>query len=102
MTAKLIRHWDRPDGLLTDRRGNIQILLNTNAVLNWGDEGFLSEFTAEGRRILDARYTSARFGNYRAYKFNFTGSPTEPPVLKTYAYGSGMSVADMASVYYVS
>jgi hypothetical protein len=102
MTAKLIRQWDRPDGLLTDRRGNNQVLPNTNVVLNWGDNGYLSEFTADGRHLLDAKYTSARFGNYRAYKFNFTGSPEEPPALKTYAYGSGTSAADMVSVFYVS
>jgi hypothetical protein len=62
----------------------------------------LSEFTADGRRLLDAAYTSSRFGNYRAYKFNFTGSPTDPPALRTFAYGSGTSVADMVSVCYVS
>ena len=102
MTAKLLQHWDRPDGFLTDRRGNVHTLPNENVVINWGDGGFLSEFTADGRHVLDARYASTRFGNYRAYKFNFTGNPTEPPALKTYAYGSGTSGADMVSVYYVS
>ena len=102
MTAKLIQQWDRPDGLLTDRRGNTQVLLNGNVVLNWGDRGYLSEFTADGRRLVDAEYISSRFGNYRAYKFNFTGSPTEPPALKTYAYGSGASADDMVTVFYVS
>jgi hypothetical protein len=102
MTARLIRQWNRPDGLLTDKRGNVQILPNTNVVVSWGDRGYLSEFAPDGRRILDAEYMSARFGNYRAYKFNFTGSPTEPPALRTFAYGSGMSLADMVSICYVS
>ena len=102
MTARLIQQWERPDGLLTDKRGDVQILPNTNVVVGWGDRGYLSEFAPDGRRVLDAEYMSARFGNYRAYKFNFTGSPEEPPALRTFAYGSGMSLADMVSVCYVS
>jgi hypothetical protein len=102
MTAKFIQHWDRPDGFLTDKRGNIQVLPETNVVLNWSDQGYLSEFAADDRRLLDAEYTSSWFGNYRTYKFNFAGSPTELPALKTYAYGSGTAGADMVSVYYVS
>jgi Arylsulfotransferase (ASST) len=102
MTARLIQQWERPDGLLTDKRGNVQILPNTNVVVGWGDRGYLSEFAPDGRRILDAEYMSSRFGNYRAYKFSFTGSPMEPPALRTFAYGSGMSLADMVSVFYVS
>jgi hypothetical protein len=102
MTARLIQQWDRPDGLLSDKRGNVQVLPDTNVVVGWADRGYLSEFTADGRRLLDAAYTSSRFGNYRAYKFNFTGSPIEPPSLRTFAYGSGTSLAGMVSVCYVS
>jgi hypothetical protein len=102
MTAKLIQQWDRPDGLLTVKRGNTQVLPNGNVVLNWGDCGYLSEFTADGRRLVDAEYISSRFGTYRAYKFNFTGSPIEPPALKTYAYGSGAAADDMVTVFYIS
>jgi len=102
MTARLIQQWNRPDGLLSDKRGNVQVLPDTNVVVGWGDRGYLSEFTADGRRLLDAAYASSRFGNYRAYKFNFTGSPTDPPALRTFAYGSGTSAADMVSVCYVS
>ena len=102
MTARLIRQWDRPDRLLTDRRGNVQTLPNANVVVSWGDKSHFSEFAPDGRHILDAEHLSSRFGTDRAYKFDFTGSPAEPPALMTFAYGSGPSVADMVSVCYVS
>jgi hypothetical protein len=102
MTARIIKQWDRPDGGLTDMRGSAQILPDGGAFVGWSAEGYLSEFTADGRLVLEAKFLSPRYKSYRLYKFNFTGSPTEPPALKTYAYSSGSSVAAMVSVSYVS
>jgi hypothetical protein len=102
MTARIIQQWDRPDGGLTDMRGNAQMLPNGGVFVGWSEQGYVSEFTADGRLVLEAKFVSERYKSYRSYKFNFTGSPTEPPSLKTFAYGSGTSVADMVSVCYVS
>lgn len=49
---------------------------------------------------MEAQFTSDRFVTYRAYKFNFTSTPAEPPVLKGYAYGA--TPEHSVSVYYVS
>jgi hypothetical protein len=49
---------------------------------------------------MEARFQSERFVTYRAYKFDFTSAPSEPPVLKAYAYGTGPDKS--ISVFYVS
>jgi hypothetical protein len=47
-------------------------------------------------------YVGDRFDSYRGYKFDFVGTPDEPPALKTHAYGSGASLDSMSSVFAVS
>ena len=102
MTARILQQWDRPDGEFTEMRGNVQILPNGGVFMGWSEQGYVSEFASDGRLVLEAKFVSERYNSYRSYKFNFTGFPTEPPSLKTFAYGNGMSVADMVSVCYVS
>jgi hypothetical protein len=102
MTARILQQWDRPDGGLTDLRGNVQMLPGGSVFVGWSEQGYLSEFAADGRLVLEAKFVSERYKSYQTSKFNFTGFPTEPPTLRTFAYGSGTSVADMVSVCYVS
>ena len=102
MTATLLKQWQRPDKQHTLLRGNTQILPNSNVFVGWSDHGYISEFAADdGRCVLEAKWSIPRFGTYRAYKFNFTGSPTELPALKTFAYSAEGS-GTVASIYYVS
>lgn len=100
MTAAVVMQWDRPDRQLTHLRGNMQFLPNTNVFIGWSENGYISEFTAGGHCVLEASFTSHRLVNYRAYKFNFTGNPTEPPALKAYAFGT--SNTGITIVHYVS
>jgi hypothetical protein len=102
MTARILQQWDRPDGGFTDLRGNAQMLPDGGVFVGWSEQGYLSEFAADGRLVLEAKFVSERYKSYQTSKFNFTGSPTEPPALRTFAYGSGTSEADMVSVCYVS
>ncbi len=103
MTATLLNRWQRPDGQHSLSRGNTQILSNHNVFVGWARQGYISEFAADdGRCVLEAKWAADRFGTYRAYKFNFTGSPTEPPALKTFAYSSGDRSQTTAFIYYVS
>ena len=100
MTARLIKQFNRPDGEFTRLRGKTQMLPNGGAFMGWAAQGYLSEHTPDGRVVLEAEWLSERFNTYRTYKFNFTGSPTELPALRTYGYGS--SFANLVSVSYVS
>lgn len=101
MTANVLRRWIRPDNGFTYLRGNVQYLPESgNVFAGWSDRGYMSEFTSEGTCILEADFASSRFCTYRAYKFNFTGTPTEPPALKTLAY-AGLS-GESISTFHVS
>jgi len=100
MTATIISQIDRPDGGQTELRGNVQQLPNDNVFVAWSENGYITEHTASGDLVLEARFTSDRFVNYRAYKFDFVGLPHDPPTMKAYAYGTTAST--VTSVYYVS
>jgi hypothetical protein len=100
--SKILKQWDRPDGGLTMLRGEAEMLPNGGVFAGWSDRGYISEFAPDGRCILEATYVGDRFNSYRSYKFDFVGTPTEPPALKTHAYGGGASLASMSSVFAVS
>ena len=99
-TARVLRRIERPDGGLTPMRGNFQLLPNGNAVGGWSDNGYVSEHGPDGRLLFEARFASERLVNYRAYKYNFTGHPTEPPALKAFVYGETPETSTTA--WYVS
>ncbi|KAK4896122.1 hypothetical protein LTR27_005979 [Elasticomyces elasticus] len=86
-TARVIKRIARPDGGLTKLRGNFQILSNGNAFVSWADNGYISEHNVNGDLLFEAQFASKRFVTYRTYKFNFTGHPTEPPIMKAFVYG---------------
>ncbi|RHZ55592.1 hypothetical protein CDV55_105348 [Aspergillus turcosus] len=90
MTATILRQWDRPDGQLTDRRGNVQLLHNSNVVVGWAGYGYVSEFTFDGTLVQEARSRLERFEEYRQYKFEWTAAEriTEPIALASHMYGT--------------
>ncbi len=104
MTAKMLRRFDRPDGQSSLALGSVQIIgkdpATANVFIGWAFPGYISEYDAEGRLVLEAKWMSERFRSYRAYKAQFVGTPTEPPAFKILpiAYGKG----DGASAFYAS
>lgn len=96
MTASLVQEYSRPDHSLTVARGNMQILPNTNVLMGWSENAKSSEFTADGRLVAEASFTSNRFVTYRAYKFNFISRPAEPPTMKAFRYGASPSTTTCA------
>lgn len=100
MSARVVKQIYRPDGGLTALRGNFQHLPNGNMIGSWSENAYVSEHLPDGRTILEARFSSERFVTYRAYKYNFTGRPAEPPVLKAVVYGASRDTASTA--WYVS
>ncbi|KAI1622011.1 ASST-domain-containing protein [Exophiala viscosa] len=102
--ATLLKHFDRPDGKLTRLRGSAQALPNGGFAAGWSESGYISEFAPDGHTVFEARFTTDRFNTYRAYKFEFVGSPKEAPVLKTFALSNGNDdvLANMSTSFYVS
>ncbi|KAF2206807.1 hypothetical protein CERZMDRAFT_52356, partial [Cercospora zeae-maydis SCOH1-5] len=100
MTARIITRWPRPTGEITQQRGNFQLLPNGNVFAGWSDNSHISEHSSQGELLMEARWKSERFATYRAWKANFTSSPTEHPILKSFVFGT--SKDDATLVCYVS
>ncbi|KAK4626733.1 hypothetical protein CLAFUW4_04079 [Fulvia fulva] len=102
MKASLLSEIPRPDGRLTRMRGNHQVLANQNSFVCWSENSYISEHSANGDVLMEAQFASHRFVTYRAYKFNFTSVPSEPPVIKAYAYGTSRATGASTTVVYAS
>lgn len=82
--SQLVRQWYRPDGKLSSKRGNANIMPNGNMFIGWSERGYMSEHTMSGQMVFEASFLSSRFSTYRAYKANFTGLPLQPPIIKSF------------------
>lgn len=95
-TAEIVSAFQPPDGLLAKSQGSTQLLPNGNALVNWGSEGALTEFRADGTPIFHAYMDSGLLGegvqNYRAFRYNWTGLPTEEPAIVAEKTSSGTEV----------
>lgn len=95
-TAEIVSAFQPPDGLLAKSQGSTQLLPNGNALVNWGSEGALTEFRADGTPIFHAYLDSGLLGegvqNYRAFRYNWTGLPTEEPAIVAEKTSSGTEV----------
>ncbi|KAK2755424.1 secreted protein [Colletotrichum kahawae] len=83
--AELVQGFYPPDDLLSKSQGSTQILPGGNALVNWGSSGAVTEFKADGTPIFHAYMDSGDLGvaveNYRAFRFNWTGLPSEEPAI---------------------
>lgn len=104
MTAKMLRRFDRPDGRRSPKLGSLQTIghnVETASVfIDWATEGYISEYDAENRLVLEAKFQSDRMSSYRAFKYPFVGNPTESPAFKVLPLG--YSKDELASAFYVS
>ena len=96
MKATVVHRYQRPDGKLTHLRGNVQAL-QENVFVCWSESSYLSEFSRDGRLLMEAKFESGKYATYRAYKSNFTSSPVEQPVLKVLDTGSKSEITAYVS-----
>jgi hypothetical protein len=61
-------------------QGNVQSLEDGNVFVGWGAEPYFSEFTAGGQMIYDA-HMHGSYQSYRAYRFPWAATPSEPPAI---------------------
>ncbi|KAM5346766.1 hypothetical protein ACJ41O_009771 [Fusarium nematophilum] len=84
-TAELVAGYFPPGDLLSKSQGSTQVLPGGNVLVNWGSEGALTEYTADGKPIFHAYVDSGFLGvgaeNYRAFRYNWTGLPNETPAI---------------------
>jgi hypothetical protein len=94
-TATLIASFRAPGDLSVRSQGNLQLLPNGNAFINWGYNGAMSEHKPDGTTIFFSKLDSGKFGpgseNYRAFKFEWHAIPYEEPALVAFKESNGTS-----------
>lgn len=91
-TASVVREYENPKPQLNNTQGNLQELPNGNQFVGWGGVGNnVSEFSADGKQVFEAKYENRVTESYRAYRYEWSGQPSMPP--KAVARKSGNSTA---------
>jgi hypothetical protein len=80
MTARLVREYRHPDGLLAGAEGNLQTLANGDVFVNWGPEERISEFSREGGLLFDLALPEGA-DSYQAFRFPWRGRPRDRPAV---------------------
>lgn len=77
--------------LLSGSQGDVQALEDGNVFIGWGAEPYLSEYSSSGALLYDA-HMHGSYQSYRAYRFAWTGAPSEPPAVAASREGSQTTV----------
>ena len=80
MNAKLVREYTFPEKLISTSQGNMQILPNSDVLIGWGSQPFITEFSHEGELLFEARFPPDG-ESYRAFCFPWSGHPIEDPAV---------------------
>ncbi|SCV37120.1 uncharacterized protein FFB14_06437 [Fusarium fujikuroi] len=97
-TATLELAFLPPQGpILSKSQGSLQTLPNGNALINWGSEGQITEYSSNGEPVfhafLDSGLLQDKLQNYRAFRYNWTGySPETLAVLAEEVEGGEVNV----------
>jgi hypothetical protein len=76
-TATLKTALSHPRGLLTATQGDVQKLPNGDTFVGFGSQRWFSEFSPTGQLLFDGHLATGN-DSYRAYRFPWTGTPSEP------------------------
>jgi hypothetical protein len=89
-TARAVKQYQHPRGLLAANQGSLQTLPNGNVFIGWGSQRYFSEYTADGELLFDGRLSVAN-DHYRAVRQRWTGRPATPPAIAAEPRGSKRS-----------
>ncbi|WP_166844945.1 arylsulfotransferase family protein [Isoptericola sp. BMS4] len=80
MTASVDQEWlpGDPDRL-AGSQGNMQVLEGGNVVIGWGDAQWTSEYTGDGTLVREFPLLGGE--TYRAYRFDWHATPSDPPAV---------------------
>jgi hypothetical protein len=80
MKATLTREYTHPEKPLATSQGNMQVLPNGNVFVGWGTEPYSSEYSEDGKLLLDLQF-AGETQSYRAFRQMWTGRPAEDPAV---------------------
>ena len=80
--ATVARQYFHPRRPLAPTQANLESLPDGNVFIGWGARPLISEYTANGKLVFDARVQGA-YAFYRAYRLPWTGLPRHRPAIET-------------------
>jgi hypothetical protein len=98
--ATLVKSLHHPRKLLVPFEGNAQVLPDGHVFVGWGGVPYFTEFSANGRVLLDARFGKLKgritgpnqdADSYRAFRFVWHGHPTDQPAVATLGHKAYVS-----------
>jgi hypothetical protein len=95
-TETLVAEYEHPSALKAGSQGDVQSLPSGNLFIGWGAEPWFSEFSTTGQLLFDARMPPGD-ESYRAYRFPWTGTPSEAPAVAASASSASAPVTVYAS-----
>ncbi len=78
MRATVARQYVHPGPLLAGAMGNVQFLPDGRVFVGWGTEPYFSEFSEDGRLLVDGRLPAGN-ESYRAFADQWSGQPAQRP-----------------------
>jgi hypothetical protein len=91
MTADVVSQRDHSPPLLSSYEGSDEQLPNRDEFVGWGQQPYFSQYNARGKLVFDGRFVDDNI-SYRAYRFQWSGTPATPPSVSTSRDGRKMTV----------
>jgi Arylsulfotransferase (ASST) len=91
MTAKMVTQREHSPPLLSSYEGSDEQLPGGDDFVGWGQEPYFSQYTPQGKLVFDGRFVDENI-SYRAYRFQWSGTPATPPAVAAARQGRNMSV----------
>lgn len=79
--VRLVRSYSLPTPVLSTSQGNAQLLPDGHVLVGWGSNPRVTEFGRQGRILLDLTFGGGAANSYRAFRFPWTGHPTDAPAV---------------------
>lgn len=83
-TVRLEQNFLNPQKISSESQGNVQLLPNDNVLMGYGSNPAMTEYSANGTVLWNIQfglYANTTVQTYRAYKMNWTATPTAKPAL---------------------
>jgi hypothetical protein len=89
--VSLLHAWTDKPPLLTRSQGNVQLLADGNALVDFGSTPYFSEFAGSGKQVFTIHFPRP-LQTYRAYRHPWWGQPLTPPSIATATTPQGTRV----------
>jgi hypothetical protein len=91
MTASVVSQRGHSPPLLASFEGDDQELPDADDFVGWGQQPYFSQYNAQGKLVFEGRFIGENF-TYRAYRFPWNATPSDPPAVATTRQGRKMTV----------